>query len=81
MNNAQFQASYTIPTPSGNDVSTWGTIRINACFFQQGLEAKYYSNRWFAGTYVITRIDTQVNVDFELDSIIQTIASDYVFIK
>ena len=79
--NAQYQASYTIPTPSGNDVSTCGTIGIYAYFVEQGLEAKYYSNRWFAGTPVMTKIDTQVNFDFESNEIIQSVASDYVSIE
>ena len=75
---AAYDTTYTIPTPTGTTSSTCGTLGVKAYFVYQGLTAKYYANRWFTGTPAITKIESQVNVNWESGEIIPNVASDYV---
>ena len=75
---ASYRTSYTIPAPSGTDSSTCGTLGVNAYFVYQGLLAKYYANRWFSGTPAITKVEAQINVNWNQNEIIPGVSSDYV---
>ena len=81
LSSALYEQSLTIPVPTSTSVSEWGPVGVNAYFLISGLNAYYYSNRWFASTPVLVQRGTQVNVDWSTGDIIPNFASDYVSVK
>lgn len=47
---------------------------------QGGIEANYYTNRWFAGDAYLTQIDEEINFNWGTDMLIDDIATNYVSI-
>jgi hypothetical protein len=47
---------------------------------QGGLQASYYTNRWFAGNPFIQKVDSTVNFNWGTSMIIPDVASNYVSI-
>lgn len=58
-----------------------GYLQVYAYFLQNGLDAKYYTNRWFSGTPALERSDASINFNWGTNDIITDVASDYVSIE
>ena len=77
---AFYDASWIIPIPTSTSISGWGSFGMNAYFLLPGLNAEYFSNRWFASAPALVQRETQVNVDWGTGNIL-SFASDYVSVR
>ena len=77
---ALYNSSWIIPIPTSTSISRWGSVGVNAYFLLPGLNAEYFSNRWFASTPALVQRETQANVDWCSGNIL-SFASDYVSVR
>ena len=77
---AFYDASWIIPIPTSTSISGWGSVGVNTNFLLPGLNAEYFSNRWFASTPALVQRKIQVNVDWGTGNIL-SFASDYVSVR
>lgn len=78
---ATYQTSITIPTSTEVNDTTCGPIEISAYLLKHGIEAKYYSNRWFSGRPALVQTDSQINFNWDSNEIIPGVSSDYTSIE
>lgn len=77
---SEYSTTYTIPSGT-EDTSNCGQYTLsNFLLLQGGLNAKYYTNRWFSGDAYLETQDSEINFNWGDGELITDVASDYVSI-
>jgi hypothetical protein len=73
-----YSVQYTLPTGDMDDSKCGWYSLSNFLLVQGGLEASYYTNRWFSGEPYLQRYDPEIDFNWEIGEVIPGVASNYV---